>query len=176
LFIRAVKCIYNPGMKELFVQLAPYHLWANQLLLATINSLDEAQQQAEVKSSFNSLFKTALHMWDAEAVWWQRMRLQEKIIAPSENFSGQFKDVADGLLHQGRLWQDWVTGCHEHMLQHEFIYYNSKKEKFKQPVFQVLQHMFNHGTFHRGQLVTILRQLGIEKIPQTDFIVWSRKK
>jgi len=47
---------------------------------------------------------------------------------------------------------------------------------YKQPVCQMILHVFNHGTYHRGQLVNMLRQLGIEKIPQTDFIVWSRKK
>jgi uncharacterized damage-inducible protein DinB len=40
----------------------------------------------------------------------------------------------------------------------------------------MLLHVFNHGTYHRGQLVTMLRQLGIENIPATDFIVWSREK
>jgi uncharacterized damage-inducible protein DinB len=40
----------------------------------------------------------------------------------------------------------------------------------------MLLHLFNHGTYHRGQLVTMLRELGIEKIPPTDFIVWSRRK
>jgi uncharacterized damage-inducible protein DinB len=41
-------------------------------------------------------------------------------------------------------------------------------------VVDVFLHVLNHGTYHRGQLVNMLRQLGIEKIPQTDFIVWSR--
>ncbi|TAL47412.1 MAG: hypothetical protein EPN92_04915 [Chitinophagaceae bacterium] len=36
--------------------------------------------------------------------------------------------------------------------------------------------MFDHGTYHRGQLANMLRQLGIEKIPPTDLVVWSRKK
>ena len=37
-------------------------------------------------------------------------------------------------------------------------------------------HAINHNTYHRGQIVTMLRQLGVEKIPATDFIVWSRRK
>jgi uncharacterized damage-inducible protein DinB len=57
-----------------------------------------------------------------------------------------------------------------------FHYQNTKKEQFKQPIYQVLLHMFNHSTYHRGQLVTMLRQLGVQKLPSTDFIVWSRRK
>jgi uncharacterized damage-inducible protein DinB len=64
----------------------------------------------------------------------------------------------------------------EHHLDHVFQYQNKKGEQFKQPLYQMLIHLFNHGTYHRGQIVTILHQLGIKKIPQMDFIVWSRKK
>ena len=115
-------------------------------------------------------------MYDAESIRWQRLKLQEKIDRPSDTFSGDITTLVTLLQQQNRHWQDWVASASEHALQHEFIYYNSRKERFKQPVFQMLLHLFNHGTYHRGQLVTALRQLGVEKIPQTDFIVWSRKK
>ena len=45
-------------------------------------------------------------------------------------------------------------------------YTGTKKEQFKQPVCDVLLHVFNHGTYHRGQLVTMLRQLGASNIPE----------
>ncbi|MEJ7912972.1 MAG: DinB family protein, partial [Chitinophagaceae bacterium] len=80
------------------------------------------------------------------------------------------------LQNQSNQWHNWLLAAHEYQLDHEFIYRNSKKEQFKQPVYQVLQHLFNHGTYHRGQLVNMLRQLKVDKIPPTDFIVWSHKK
>ena len=163
-------------MKEVFVQYATYNTWANGLLLATIETLSAEQQQAEIKSSFASLYKTVLHILDAESIWWQRIKLQEQITIPSKNFSGTMKELSAQLLQQNKQWQEWVVNANEHGLQHEFIYLNSKKERFKQPVYQMLLHLFNHGTYHRGQIVNMLRQLGIEKIPPTDFIVWSRKK
>jgi uncharacterized damage-inducible protein DinB len=104
------------------------------------------------------------------------MKLSERITRPSENFSGKMKDAAESLLQQNKIWNEWVRSAQEHMLQHVFIYQTTKKEQFKQPVYQMLLHLFNHGTYHRGQLVTMLRQLGVEKIPPTDFIVWSRRK
>jgi uncharacterized damage-inducible protein DinB len=84
--------------------------------------------------------------------------------------------VTTGLQGQDRQWTEWVMGAQEHMFQHEFLYYNSRKERFKQPVYQILMHLANHNTYHRGQLVNMLRQLEVEKIQQTDFVVWSRKK
>ncbi len=163
-------------MKDLFVQYSTYHIWANQQLFDTIDILHEDQYHKEVPSSFGSLFNTILHMWDAEGLWWQRMKLQERFIKPSETHTGILKDVTNGLMFQSREWNDWIKNSHEQMLQHEFIYQNTKRENFKQPVYQVLLHLFNHGTYHRGQIVNILRHLEVQKIPPTDFIVWSRKK
>jgi uncharacterized damage-inducible protein DinB len=163
-------------MKEIFIQYAAYNLWANNQLLNVIEALPEEQQKANVKSSFSSLYETVLHLLDADTIWWQRLRLQEKIVRPSDGFDGGFADVSKLLQQQNKQWLEWVQNTNELGLQHEFIYLNSKKERFKQPVYQVLLHLFNHGTYHRGQLVTMLGQLGVEKIPPTDFILWTRKK
>jgi uncharacterized damage-inducible protein DinB len=164
------------AMKELLVQLATYNVWASQKLLDIISALPEEKQQAEMPSSFSSLYKTVLHMWDAESIWWQRMKMHERFVRPSENFNGSMKDVSNGLLSQSQQWRDWVNNANDMALDHVFQYYNTKRELFKDPTWQMLLHVFNHGTYHRGQLVNMLRQLGVEKIPQTDFIVWARKK
>ena len=161
-------------MKELLLQYALYHSWANGLLLETVDKLPADLQNREVNSSFSSIYKTILHMWNAESVWWQRMKLQERITEPNEFFAGTTKELISNLLLQNAQWQEWIANAQAHMLQHEFIYKNSKKESFKQPVFQVLLHVFNHGTYHRGQIVNMLRQVGVDKIPQTDYIFWSR--
>ncbi len=163
-------------MKELLKQYAAYNCWASQRIIDVMLTLPGEKQMAEVPSSLNSLYKTVLHMWDAESIWWQRMKMQERLVVPSENFMGNLEDAANGLLQQSKLWNDWVNNASDLSLEHVFQYYNNKKEYFKQPVYQVLQHVFNHGTYHRGQLVNMLRQLGVEKIPATDFIVWCRKK
>jgi uncharacterized damage-inducible protein DinB len=163
-------------MKELLSQLAVYNIWANHKLLEIVLALPEEKQKQDLPSSFKSLYATVFHMWDAESVWWQRMKMHERIIRPSDNFNSSMKDVANGLMQQNQQWEEWVRTATEPMLDHVFQYYNQQKESFKQPIFQMLLHVFNHGTYHRGQLVNMLRQIGIEKIPQTDFIVWSRRK
>ena len=164
------------GMKEILQQFAAYNIWANQKIMEVILALPEEKQMTEVPSSFNSLYKTVLHMWDAESAWWQRMKLQERLVIPSENFKGSMKDVINGLMQQSNQWMDWINNASDIALDHVFQYQNSKKEQFKQPIYQMVLHIFNHGTYHRGQLINMLRQLGVEKLPQTDFIVWSRKK
>lgn len=163
-------------MKELLGQYAAYNTWANQKLIDCIQLLPEDFSVKEVPSSFTSLRGTLLHMWDAESIWWQRMKLQEGIIPPSANFQGTTRDVAMALLHQNKLWESWIGNASPAALDHVFMYFNSRREQFKMPVYQMLFHVFNHGTYHRGQLVNMLRQLGVQKIPQTDFVIWVRNK
>lgn len=115
-------------------------------------------------------------MWDAESIWWQRVKLNEQIVAPSAKFTGSAVDIASALIQQNELWKQWIDQARPNALEHEFIYRNLKGERFKQPVHLVLMHVFNHGTYHRGQLVTMLRQAGIESIPATDFILFTRTK
>ena len=163
-------------MKELLQQLATYNIWANQRILEVILPLSEEKQKQELPSSFKSLYHTVLHMWSAENIWWQRMKLQERITKPFDTFKGTMDELANELLQQNRQWQEWVNNATDAALDHVFQYQNFQNEQFKQPIYQMLLHVFNHGTYHRGQLINMLRQLGTEKLPATDFIVWSRKK
>jgi uncharacterized damage-inducible protein DinB len=161
-------------MKELLQQYAAYNVWANQQLTERVLKLPEAQQVQNIPNSFPSLHLTILHLWDAGSIWWQRHRLQEAVVRPSEQFKGNTRDAVSGLLHQDRLWETWINNASLAALEHVFAYQNTRKEHFKQPVYQMLLHVFNHSTYHRGQIVTMLRQLGADKIPNTDFIGWSR--
>lgn len=162
-------------MKELLQQYAAYNIWATRLLVDVINKLSEEEKTKVVASSFPSLYKTMQHMWLAEEVWWQRLKLVENIVLQSEKFTGSFDELVSNHAKQSNLFYEWVSGATESQLVHVFAYVRSK-EQIKMPVYQMLHHVFNHATYHRGQLVTILRQLGIDKIPSTDFSTFCRKK
>ena len=162
-------------LKEVLVQYATYNLWANQRLINTINNLPEDVADAAIINSFSSIKKTLQHLNVVEFIWWQRLKLVESIL-PLEEKNQSAKEIGKELLSYSLQWKEWVEKSTVAAFEHEFVYRNSKKEQFKQPVYQMLIHLFNHQTYHRGQLVTMLRQVGIEKIPATDFIEWSRKK
>jgi uncharacterized damage-inducible protein DinB len=163
-------------VKQILQEYASYNTWANQLIVDNILLLPEELTVKEVPSSFSTLHGTLVHMWNAESIWWQRMKMQEMVTLPGLNFKGNTPEVANAMLAQNKLWESWVTNATQLALEHVFHYQNTKKEQFKQPIYQMLLHMFNHGTYHRGQLVTMLRQLGVQQLPSTDFIVWSRRK
>ena len=162
-------------MKELLQQYAAYNIWATKQLVDRISKLPEEDTRKEIISSFPSIYKTMQHMWMAEEVWWQRLKLTENIVLESETFSGTFNDLVNVLAKQSQQFKDWIDNATETQLTHVFAYIRNK-EQLKMPVYQMLHHVFNHATYHRGQLVTILNQLGADKIPATDFSAFCRKK
>jgi len=163
-------------MKELLQQYAAYNIWANKVLFYRISKLPEEKITREIASSFPSVYKTSLHMWQAEDIWWQRLKLVENIAILSETFSGTFTELTVGLARQSQQWKDWVDNATENQLTHVFAYVRNK-EQHKMKVQDMVLHLFNHATYHRGQLVTLLRQLGEEdKIPSTDFSTYCRTR
>lgn len=161
-------------MKELLQSYASYNYWAHKSFTDVILNMDENLHQQIVKSSFPNLYATVLHIWDAESIWWQRMNGHEQLVIPSKQFNPSMKEVVNGLLHQSQQWETWAKQCSEDELKKTFEYKNLKGLSFHSTIWQVVQHVFNHGTYHRGQLVTMMRELGVTEIPATDFIHWCR--
>lgn len=163
-------------MKKIFVQYAAYNVWANQRIIDCVSNLTDEQINQKINSSFKSIYATVAHLWDVESIWWQRVKLQEQEEWPSHGFKGSVLELCNNLMKQSKHWKEWIDLTTDATLEHEFIYRNTKKQQFKQPVYEALQHLFNHQTYHRGQLITMLRQVGLEKVPNTDLISFLRKK
>ncbi|GAO45580.1 DinB family protein [Flavihumibacter petaseus] len=161
-------------MKQLLQPYADYHLAVNQLIGNRILELPAEQWTTPVPGSFPSLHKTLQHMWDADTLWYQRVHGQYPPDPPSGWFTGDTPELVRQLLEQDQAWITWLDDLPSEQLPASFSYYNLKGEQFSQPLFEVLLHLFNHGTYHRGQLVTMLRSLGVNNIPSTDFVHWAR--
>ena len=163
-------------MKELLLQYAQYNVWANKLIIDTLLKLEDGAADKEIVSSFSSVRATAAHVWSAEYIWLQRLQLAEHPVwegdsmAPFEEIANKWQQVSASLVQF--VEKQYDDKAFEHVLQ----FYDRQKVSHKMPVFQVLQHVFNHSTMHRGQLIMMLRQLGVTKIPGTDFIGFARGK
>jgi uncharacterized damage-inducible protein DinB len=160
-------------MKQLLTDYAQYNRWAHERLTNCILELTTEQQQREVTSSFKGLYKTVLHVWGSETVWMTRLTGTVKRIE-SDPFSANMQALATALLEIDQQWIELVEGKTESEIIELFSYQNSRGEQFQQAYYLLLHHIFNHSTYHNGQLVTILRQVGATVIPETDFIAWSR--
>lgn len=163
-------------MKESLLQYARYNIWANAQLAAVLLKLTEEQLDMEIQSSFPSIRKTVYHMWSAEDIWLQRLNLVEQAIWAETGFSGDFKEAMENWTEASRGLAAFIDKqFNDAAFLHVMQYYNLKKQSVKLPVHVCLMQVLNHASYHRGQLVTMLRQVGVKKIPATDFFVFASK-
>ncbi len=161
-------------MKQLLRQYAEYNLWANSRILDAILLLNYEQQHKEIESSFNSLYKTIFHVRGSEIVWLSRLNKKPNISKVDDTFNGSMKELGNAWIEIDKQILDFVNNVSEEFLKKKLNYQNMKGDPFHDEIYLILQHVFNHCTYHRGQLVTMLRQAGAEQIPGTDFIAWAR--
>jgi len=163
-------------MKPILQRYASYHLWANKELVSVLAKLTPEQATLNLGGSFENMRALVWHAWDAESTWYQRLQLEEKVITPSEQFTGSFAEGCAAWLRQSALLADWVAAATPARIDHIVAFTRQKNQHFKMPVADIIMHACNHATFHRGQMVFMLRQLGITRIPSTDFSTFSLKK
>jgi uncharacterized damage-inducible protein DinB len=160
-------------MKEYLVKLAHYNLWANQKMISMI-STDEKIFCAPVKNSFPSIKDTLLHIWDAQDIWFTRLNDKPITDFPSKNFKGNNEDVVAGLIKSS---EDFYLFLDKQLPTYDtkiFSYKNMAGESFSSTAVDIVTHCMNHSTFHRGQLITILRGFGQTKFESTDLIAYHR--
>lgn len=163
-------------MKQVLLSLAMHHEWASKTLFKKLETLPDELLNRQMVSSFPGINETLFHLYLAETIWWQRLQLQEHITGPDESVKADFQVLSKEILRLAAYWIAFIGDANEKKLTHVFEYRNSKREAFKQPVYEVLLHVFNHQTYHHGQIITLLRQANIQKLPATDFIEFSRRK
>jgi len=164
-------------MKELLLQYARYNVWANKLIIDALLKLEEGAVDKEMISSFPSVRRTVIHIWSAEYIWLQRLQLAEHPVWIEAEFNGAFEEACMQWQQVSASFVQFVEKQYDdRAFEHVLQFYDRQKVSCKMAVYHVLQHVFNHATQHRGQLITMLRQCGATKIPQTDYIVFARGK
>ena len=158
-------------MKELLLKYARYNQWANDKLMTAIKANAPELVEKEIASSFDSIRKTALHMADAEYIWHLRLTGGTPGIMPSKAPNAGI----DTLSLTNRLLIDFIDSQDETFFKQSSSYRNLKGDPYTTHNFAILWHVFNHGTFHRGQIVTMLRNGGYSApLDPTDFIAFER--
>ena len=156
--------------------LLDYNYWARDRLLEAVSALTLEQFTRPLGSSFSSVRDTIAHICGAESIWlarWngnqptgfeQPSRIPDLAAARSE-----WAKLEVGMrAFLSRLGPEDVTRS---------IAYKDMRGNPRSDVFwQMLQHVVNHGTYHRGQVVTLLRQLGAQPPKSMDLIAFYRER
>jgi uncharacterized damage-inducible protein DinB len=149
-----------------------YNLWANEQFAQWLGDLDEALISQEVVSSFSSIRATIFHLWHAEHGWMQA--LQEKDWKqPNNSDEGMSNEMLiSSFLNNSKELDRFVQGLNDNALTKSVELSSGNKEKRD----AILLHVFNHSTFHRGQIITMARNLGVKDLPRTDYIFYLKMK
>ena len=147
-----------------------YNRWANGRMLDAVSGLTAEGFTRSLSSSYPSVRDTLVHILWAEWIWlmrWQRTS-PKAIFNPADFPSLSLLQARWAEVERDQT--DFTHSVSDESLQTVIAYINTNGEEWKYPLGQMMQHVVNHSTYHRGQVTTMLRQLGVEPT-QTDFLV-----
>jgi len=161
--------------KAYLQELGDFNLWANGIVCNWLEQINDAQWTMEITSSFNSIQETVLHVISAENAWLQRFKKE-----PFEWLQSTYKGTKEEHI---KLWLQtstdlkiFIDGFNENDLSTMLDFKRLNGEAYSMPYYQLFAHVVNHATYHRGQLVTMLRQAGFTGVTSTDLLGFYRKK
>jgi uncharacterized damage-inducible protein DinB len=146
-----------------------YNHWADQQLADWLRTASEGDLDREIESSFSSLKETVLHIWSAEYLWLQIVKDESAENNPAKRFNGSKDDLLKGWLQASENFSNHVKSMSLADLQVKRP--KSRGEGYT-IIADMIHHCMNHSTYHRGQLITMGRQAGLDSPPRTDFIYY----
>lgn len=152
--------------------LVDYHYWANERILQAVEAAPDGTYHRELGGSFPSIAATLAHLIYAEAVWLGRWT-GEALAAPTVDDLPTVTAARERWRSFAERLRPFVDGLSPEDLDQVQVIRTSSGKEFRHSLREMLLHLFNHGTYHRGQVVTMLRQAGAEA-PSTDLIQYYR--
>ena len=150
-----------------------YNEWANSQFAEVLRNVDDAVYFLPAKSSFASIAKTVIHMWGAQHVWYRRFEGESLGSFPVRDETDKH-GALDGLIQSSNEILKFVESKDDAFLSSTYAYNNLKGDPFEDSYEETLYHIVNHGTYHRGQIVTMLREAGVTSFVSTDLIHYLR--
>jgi uncharacterized damage-inducible protein DinB len=162
-----------PGLREHYVVMARYNAWMNRKVYDAAASLSDEERRRDVGAFFHSLHGTLNHLVLTDRAWLVRFTSDPSLLRSLDGttpaFSGRldqelYADFAS--LRQEREKTDadiarWVETLTDDALAAPIKYYSVAYERsYEHPLWWAVSHFFNHQTHHRGQVTTLLVQLG----------------
>jgi len=154
-------------------ELFSYDEWATNRTLDSVSALSEEQFRRDLKSSHGGIQGTLVHICAADCIWLERWKGN----SPTALLSVEQLHSLDTVKERWRTYRQdvnvFLRPLDDERLQQSFSYKDTRGNQNSQPLYQQLLHKVNHASYHRGQIVTMLRQIGA-KPQNTDLIGFYR--
>jgi len=158
-----------------FLELFDYNAWANRTIFAAVAQLPDEQYFRDLKSSYGGIHGTLAHIVWAEQLWLHRW-----LGRPNPDVA-QGRDLR-ALADVRARWEEveaererFVAALTDAGLDDTRLVKPSGGGEYVHSFRQMFRHFINHSSYHRGQIVTFLRQLGATP-PSTDLILYYRRR
>jgi uncharacterized damage-inducible protein DinB len=163
-------------MSDDFPALFRYFRWADERLIAACRTISHDRYIAEPAHGWSSLRSTVAHLAGAAELWLQRLSgganpttIRSDADLPTLDDSARLLDET----HDG--FDRYVAGLSPAQLGETFSYVSMAGRETSAPLWSVLRHVVNHGTYHRGQAASKIHLLGGER-PATDLLLWAMEQ
>ena len=156
-------------------QLFDYNAWSNNRALEAAAQLSDEHFVKPLGSSFSSVRDTLAHICGGEIVWLERFQGTSPSAFPDTSSAQTVAALREFWSPYAEKLLAFAHGVTQTDLDRIFSYQTFSFGEYKNPLWQSMQHLANHGTYHRGQVATMLRQLGAKPI-LTDLMHFYRER
>ncbi len=150
-----------------------YMAWANRRILDAASQLSPEELTRDFQTADRSVLDTMAHVFAGDRVWLARLEG-----GPVPGFISDRDRNLEVLQVEwpalGERWQRWAQGITDESAQAMVSYTDLKGRPWTQPLWQLILHVVNHGTHHRGQVAGFLRTMG-HLPPVLDLVAYYRQ-
>ena len=156
-----------------FRELIAFTRWANELTLDAVMALSADEVTRDLRNSFPSVRDTLVHVMSAEWVWLSRLEGTSPTAMPEKWRTYDRTQIRAEWTELARRLGDFDARLEDADLDRVVDYRAINGQQYSSTVGQILRHLVNHSTYHRGQVTTMLRQLEGKPVT-TDLIHYYR--
>ncbi len=174
--LQVIKETTQKSLVFLIKDYAAYNLWANKRLVDWLKTKSSDAVERIVSSSFPSLRLTLVHIWDVERSWLGNLLQVQTESNYGKDYDGTLEEVFEAVVKQSEALDAYVQSLTETSLQEGCKFMVPIRwpewDEFIRPRFEVIQHSLTHSAYHRGQVITIARNVGLTDAPNTDYMTY----
>lgn len=159
-------------LRQLLLAHTAYSAWATRQVLEACLSLTAEQIDRDMGASHSSILQTFCHIHDGERVWLRRLvEVGNDCLPPGPPPEHSFETLIQSWPELWGGYRRWLESASDDDLSFELSTILPDGALFRVPRWQIVLHAINHTTFHRGQIITMLRSFGV-KPPNTDLTAY----
>jgi uncharacterized damage-inducible protein DinB len=156
--------------------LLDFHYWARDRMFDALEPLTLEQFTRDLGNSFRSIRDTVAHIYGAEWVWYMRWHgTSPTSLLPPDQFPDLASLRTSWADHEQKM-RAFIGGLDDESMTRVLPYKMFSGASGASPLWQMLQHVVNHASYHRGQVTTMLRQIGCAAPKGMDLIAFYRER